>query len=156
MMHLENETAVPGRHIYGEVIYEWQALVLFRQYVASAYMNNYHHRANDPQSKLRRISTAICFIRTRWHTQDQMQQRAFENHGNDVKYRHSHDARYPAIDGEGERLRMRRLQSDYIEDLRSPFNSIPAISQHRLFGWVDHYSLLRWDPTIPSPEPSSF
>jgi hypothetical protein len=50
---------------------------------------------------------------------------------------------------------MRRLQSDYIKDLPTLLNSIPAISQHRLFGWVDHYSLLRWDPTIPSPEPSS-
>jgi hypothetical protein len=47
MMHLENETTVPGRSIYGEAIYEWQALTLFRQYVASAYMANYHHRAND-------------------------------------------------------------------------------------------------------------
>jgi hypothetical protein len=36
------------------------------------------------------------------YTQDQMQQRAFENHGNDAQYRHSHDARYPPIDGQGD------------------------------------------------------
>jgi hypothetical protein len=63
MMHLENDTTVPGRHIYGEAIYEWQALVLFRQYVASAYMNNYHHRANDPRSRLRLCHRRIRCLR---------------------------------------------------------------------------------------------
>jgi hypothetical protein len=47
IMHIEAETTVPGRNIYATDIYDWQALVLFRQYVASAYMSNYHHRAND-------------------------------------------------------------------------------------------------------------
>jgi hypothetical protein len=63
MMHLENGTTVPGHHIYGEAVYEWQALVLFRQYVASACMNNYHLRVNDPQSKLRLCHRRIRCLR---------------------------------------------------------------------------------------------
>jgi hypothetical protein len=33
---------------------------------------------------------------------------------------------------------------------------VSVSGEYTLFGWVDHYNLLRWDPTIPSPEPSSF
>jgi hypothetical protein len=38
---------IPNRATYGEDIYLWQALVLFRQYFTNACLRNGHHRAKD-------------------------------------------------------------------------------------------------------------
>jgi hypothetical protein len=47
MIHSESATDVPGRAIYATDIYLWQGLTLVRQYLASSYMANLHHRAPD-------------------------------------------------------------------------------------------------------------
>ncbi|KAE8454560.1 hypothetical protein EG329_000183 [Mollisiaceae sp. DMI_Dod_QoI] len=47
MVHKEDTTTVPGRAIYASDIYFWQALSLCRQYYASAFCANFHHRAAD-------------------------------------------------------------------------------------------------------------
>jgi len=47
MLHKENDTHVPGRAIYANDIYLWQALTIFRQYCGSAFVANYHHRSCD-------------------------------------------------------------------------------------------------------------
>ncbi|KAE9365280.1 hypothetical protein N431DRAFT_430780 [Stipitochalara longipes BDJ] len=47
MLHMETDNSIPGRAIYSEDIYFWQALTLVRQFIASAYMANFHHRASD-------------------------------------------------------------------------------------------------------------
>jgi hypothetical protein len=47
MLHKETDNSIPGRAIYSEDIYFWQALTLVRQFVASSIMGNFHHRASD-------------------------------------------------------------------------------------------------------------
>lgn len=48
MVHKEDEgDIIPGRATYANDIYLWMALSLFRQYVSSAYLSNFHHRAED-------------------------------------------------------------------------------------------------------------
>lgn len=47
MVHKEDEHTIPGRAVYASDIYLWQAITLFRQYIGSAFMSNYHHRAAD-------------------------------------------------------------------------------------------------------------
>ncbi|KAF8858788.1 hypothetical protein BDZ45DRAFT_590717 [Acephala macrosclerotiorum] len=47
MVHKEDTTTVPGRAIYANDIYFWQALSLCRQYYSSAFVANLHHRASD-------------------------------------------------------------------------------------------------------------
>jgi hypothetical protein len=47
MLHKETDTTIPGRAIYANDIYIWQALTIFRQYCGSAFLANYHHRASD-------------------------------------------------------------------------------------------------------------
>lgn len=49
MIHKEDSLnmTLPGRAIYASDVYLWQALILIRQYFASAYIANLHHRAPD-------------------------------------------------------------------------------------------------------------
>lgn len=47
IVHKEDATTVPGRAIYANDIYMWQALAICRQYFASVMMVNGHHRAID-------------------------------------------------------------------------------------------------------------
>ncbi len=47
MQHVEAEGRTPNREVYSNDIYHWQALTLIRQYISSAMMSNFHHRAAD-------------------------------------------------------------------------------------------------------------
>ncbi|CZS98101.1 uncharacterized protein RCO7_08869 [Rhynchosporium graminicola] len=47
MVHNEDPETVPGRSIYTADIYLWQALTIFRQYISSSYLSNFHHKAKD-------------------------------------------------------------------------------------------------------------
>jgi len=48
MVHKEDEGEfIPGRATYANDIYLWMALSLFRQYVSTAYLSNFHHGASD-------------------------------------------------------------------------------------------------------------
>ncbi|KAH6705312.1 hypothetical protein BKA61DRAFT_559632 [Leptodontidium sp. MPI-SDFR-AT-0119] len=47
MVHKEDNETIPGRAIYAADIYLWQALVIFRQFISSAFFSNFHHRAKD-------------------------------------------------------------------------------------------------------------
>ncbi len=47
MCHHAGQVTVPGRAVYSEDIYFWQSLTLFRQFCASAYLSNTHHRGHD-------------------------------------------------------------------------------------------------------------
>jgi hypothetical protein len=48
MVHsLEKEGVVPGRIIFANDIYLWQALAMVRQYITSAFERNDHHRSAD-------------------------------------------------------------------------------------------------------------
>ncbi|KAL2062417.1 hypothetical protein VTL71DRAFT_6683 [Oculimacula yallundae] len=47
MTHKEDDDSVPGRTIYTADIYLWQAITVFRQFIASAFHSNFHHKAKD-------------------------------------------------------------------------------------------------------------
>lgn len=47
MIHKEDPETIPGRAIYAADIYLWQALVIFRQFITSAFFSNFHHKAKD-------------------------------------------------------------------------------------------------------------
>ena len=47
MIHKEDPETIPGRAIYAADIYLWQALVVFRQFITSAFFSNFHHKAKD-------------------------------------------------------------------------------------------------------------
>ncbi|KUJ09332.1 uncharacterized protein LY89DRAFT_598409 [Mollisia scopiformis] len=47
LAHKDDATSVPGRAIYANDIYFWQALALCRQYFASAFMNGCNYRGAD-------------------------------------------------------------------------------------------------------------
>lgn len=47
MVHKEDNETIPGRAIYAADIYLWQALVIFRQFISSAFFSNFHHKAKD-------------------------------------------------------------------------------------------------------------
>ncbi|KAG4433388.1 hypothetical protein IFR05_011124 [Cadophora sp. M221] len=47
MVHKEDTETIPGRAIYAADIYLWQALVVFRQFISSAFFSNFHHKAKD-------------------------------------------------------------------------------------------------------------
>ncbi|PVH73375.1 hypothetical protein DL98DRAFT_431385 [Cadophora sp. DSE1049] len=47
MIHMEDTETIPGRAIYAADIYLWQALVVFRQFITSAFFSNFHHKAKD-------------------------------------------------------------------------------------------------------------
>ncbi|KAK0105430.1 hypothetical protein ONS96_004817 [Cadophora gregata f. sp. sojae] len=47
MIHKEDNETIPGRAIYAADIYLWQALVVFRQFITSAFFSNFHHKAKD-------------------------------------------------------------------------------------------------------------
>ena len=63
MLHMETDDSIPGRAIYSEDIYFWQALTLVRQFIASAYMANFHHRSNDAGIKFYRDLFACAYLR---------------------------------------------------------------------------------------------
>ncbi|RDL41525.1 uncharacterized protein BP5553_01504 [Venustampulla echinocandica] len=54
LMHREENGVVPDRSVYANDIYFWQAHSLIRQYIASAFHKNLHHRAKDGGYKLYR------------------------------------------------------------------------------------------------------
>ncbi|KAH7390298.1 hypothetical protein BKA64DRAFT_710856 [Cadophora sp. MPI-SDFR-AT-0126] len=47
MIHKEDTETIPGRAIYAADIYLWQSLVIFRQFITSAFFSNFHHKAKD-------------------------------------------------------------------------------------------------------------
>lgn len=55
IVHGETENNVPGRSAYTNDIYEWMALTMIRQYIASSILANMHHRAPDGGTTFYRI-----------------------------------------------------------------------------------------------------
>lgn len=45
--HPATEEYIPGRAVYAEDIYDWQALTILRQYLSLAFIGDRHHRAPD-------------------------------------------------------------------------------------------------------------
>ncbi len=73
-MHREDHESVPGRAVYGADIDLWQAIVIFRQFISSAYLSNFHHRACDGGLAFYRIIGAADATYIRADTLDKLHQ----------------------------------------------------------------------------------
>jgi len=47
MVPKETATHIPGRQVYGNDIYSWIGLTIYRQWATSSMLHNFHHRASD-------------------------------------------------------------------------------------------------------------